>query len=581
LQNQEEKEIKQEEVLIGEVKVPVIREDGELYYPISFITKKILLKQTSQNQLHKEHSKYIKKFKIDYGSNVLGGTQDVNCINEEGLRQIINISRVSRLSVEQRKGMNILLEYLHMETVSEDIKYDQFSKEISKEVINKYNEYIRDCIYNVLESDPKIIWQKCDKCNNYYPYHNNFFNFSKEYNEKYQLSTSCKTCDPWDHNRSKTFIKGKDSNLNLIYNTYGSTMYNIYKSHDTILIFNHWRKIGKMNLPNILQNKEDKLIIIKYMYEKGEFKQYKELDSKSIKEVCGFGLTHVSVEDIYNYVLGMDYYDCKSIVNDISGAKLILDKYFLENQNNEKNIYEYSYYEIIRECKLGGYLYKHYENSLLDFIMDYYNNEYPSYKFKGGYIKYWSKQENRIRALKYFIEEDMKIELVKVPLYITLTALKINGTSTLYNVCKNYYDSLFDWVNEVYPNKFDPKDFDIHYVRNNFDSIEEAEVHDILKEKFKHKVVYNPNNTDRTIKIGGKVPDWFIFGMDKCYIVEYFGLNLDRNTSHNSRIEDYKERTEGKIEIYEQLDGYGKVFIFPDDLKDNFSGLMEKIKFIH
>jgi len=68
--------------------------------------------------------------------------------------------------------------------------------------------------------------------------------------------------------------------------------------------------------------------------------------------------------------------------------------------------------------------------------------------------------------------------------------------------------------------------------------------------------------------------------MDKCYIVEYFGLIINRD-SDNSRVNDYKERTEGKIEIYEQLDGYGKVFIFPDDLKDNFSGLMEKLKMIH
>ena len=570
----------QEEMLIGEVKVPVIRDSGELYYPISFVTKNILLKKTSQGQLHKEFSKYIKKFKIDYGSNVLGGTQDVNCINEEGLKKVVNISRVDRLSVEQRKGMNILLEYLHMDKVSEDIQYDQFIKEMSIEKINKYNEYIRDCIYNVLELNPNIIWQKCDKCNNYYPYHNNFFNFSKEYNKDYPLNVSCKTCDPWDHNRSKTFIKGKDSNLNHIYNTYGSTIYNIYKSHDTVLIFNHWRKIGKMNLPNILQNKEDKLIIIKYMYEKGDFKQYKEIDSKAIKEVCGFGLTHINIEDIYNYVLGMDYYECKSIVNNISGARLILDRYFLENKNNEKSIYEYGYYEIIKECKLLGYLYKHYNNSVLDFIMDYYNNEYPSYKFKGGYLKYWSKQENRIRALKFFIEEDMKIQLDKVPLYVTLTALR-KDNSTMYTVCKNYYDSLYDWINEIYPDKFDPRDFDIHYVRNDFDSIEEATVHDILIDRFKHKVIYNPNNKDRTIKIEGKVPDWFVFASDKCYIIEYFGLNLDRNTSHNSRIEDYKERTEGKIEIYDQLDGYGKVFIFPDDLKDNFKGLMDKLNMIH
>jgi len=579
--NTQEKEIRQEEILIGEVKVPVIREDGELYYPISFITKKILLKQTSQNQLHKEYSKYIKKFKIDYGSNVLGGTQDVNCINEEGLRQIINISRVSRLSVEQRKGMNILLEYLHMETVSEDIKYDQFSKEISKEVINKYNEYIRDCIYNVLESDPNIIWQKCDKCNNYYPYHANFFDFSTDENNNYMLNTVCRDCKSWDHNRGKTFIKGKDSNLNLIYNTYGSTMYNIYKSHDTILIFNHWRKIGKINLPNILQNKEDKLIIIKYMHEKGDFKQYKELNHDSVKLVCGFGLTNIKIEEVYDYVLGMDYHEFKNIIISFNQAKIIIDKYLLDNNITINDVYNFNYYEIIRKCKLTGFIGRYCNNDLLEFIMEYYDNKYVPYKFKSGFQKYWTKQHNRINALKYFIEEDMKIELEKVPLYITLTALRNKGTSTLYTVCKNYYSSLFEWINEVYPRKFNPRDFDIHYIRNDFDSIEEATVHDILKEKFKHKVIYNPNNTDRTIKIEGKVPDWFVFGMDKCYIVEYFGLNLDRNTSHNSRIEDYKERTEGKIEIYNELDGYGKVFIFPDDLKDNFSGLMEKLELIH
>ena len=46
--NTQEKEIKQEEVLIGEVKVPVIREDGELYYPISFVMSKVLFKKTDQ-----------------------------------------------------------------------------------------------------------------------------------------------------------------------------------------------------------------------------------------------------------------------------------------------------------------------------------------------------------------------------------------------------------------------------------------------------------------------------------------------------------------------------------------------------
>jgi len=72
----------------------------------------------------------------------------------------------------------------------------------------------------------------------------------------------------------------------------------------------------------------------------------------------------------------------------------------------------------------------------------------------------------------------------------------------------------------------------------------------------------------------------FLFAKDRCYIVEYFGLDMERNTSHNSRIEDYKERTEDKIEKYDKLDGYGKLYIFPDDLKDNFKGLMDKLDLI-
>ena len=93
-------------------------------------------------------------------------------------------------------------------------------------------------------------------------------------------------------------------------------------------------------------------------------------------------------------------------------------------------------------------------------------------------------------------------------------------------------------------------------------------------------MIYNPNNTDRTIKIEGKVPDWFVFGTDKCYIVEYFGLIINRDVT-NSRVNDYKERTEGKIELYDKLDGYGKLYIYHEDLDNNFSGLMEKLKLIH
>lgn len=568
----------QERTLIGEVSVPIIREDGIIYYPISFIMEKVLLKKTNQADLQKEYSQYIKKLKVDYGRDT-GGIQSVNCISEDGLKKVIGNSKIGRLKVNQKKAMNILLEYLHMDLISED---DRFLNVVSSEMLSKwkYNEYIMDCIKYVLDNEPDIVWQKCTKCGNYYPYHINFYDLNLHGSMDYPLNTVCRDCKGWDHNRSKIYIKGKNNKFNFIYNTYGLVVYNSYKCHDTIFIYNHWKLQNKKKLPSIIQNKEDKLTIIKYMFDKGCFRQYENMNAEAIREVCGFGLYPIKLEEMYKYVIGIDFDEYKNIVRDFSGAKLIVDTYINKHNIIIDNIFDFDYYKIIRECSLTGFLDRCCNNDILEFIMRYYDNKYPAYKFKGGFTKYWTNKENRIQALKYFIEEDMKIPIEKVPLYITLTALRNKGTSTMYNVCKKYYSSLFEWVNEVYPERFDPKDFDIHYVRNDFDSIEEAEVDDILKKKFKNKVIYNPNNTDRTIKIDGKVPDWFLFTNNKCYIVEYFGLDMERNTSHNSRIEDYKERTEDKIEKYEKLDGYGKVYIFKDDLKDGFKGLMEKLDLI-
>lgn len=569
--------MQQEEIIIGDVRVPVINDGGVIYYPISFIMEKVLLKKTSQGGLQKEYSNYIKKLKIDYGFKT-GGMQNVNCVSEEGLRLVLGNSKIERLDVDQRKAMNILLEYFNMDTISED---ERFLKNVTEEMIHKwkYNEYIRDCIKYVISEDNNILWQKCSKCNNYYPYHINFFKENPHSGKDYPLYTVCRDCS-CTNQRGKDDIKHPDNNLRLVYIESGVDIYRLHRDHNILEIYNHWLTTGKKKLPYAIQDKNNKLKIIKYMYEKGEFKEYKDLNNKSIAEVCKFALPPIGVKEMYQYVLGVGISEYKNIINDFEGARKVISEYIDKNNIEINDLYDFNYYSIIRGCSLTGFLDRYCNNDALEFIMKYYNNEYPAYKFKGGFKKYWENKENRIKALRYLIEEDMKIDLEKVPLYITLTALRNNGKETMYNVCKKYYSSLFEWINEVYPERFDPKDFDIHYVRNNFDSIEEAEVHDVLKKKFRY-VIYNPNNTDRTIKIDGKVPDWFLFTKNKCYIVEYFGMGIgQKNGSHNSRVDDYKERTKDKIDKYNDLDGYGKIYIFPDDLKDNFSGLMSKLEIV-
>lgn len=565
----------QEEIKIGDVNVPVVRNSDEVYYPINFVMKNILLKKTGASGLQKEYSLYIKKFKIDYGTGA-GGIQNVNCISEDGLKEILKHSKVGRLSVDQRKAMNILLEYLHMDVISED---DRFIKHINRDMIERYNEYIKDCIDHVLEINPDIVWQKCTKCGNYYPYHINFFKENPHSGTEYQLYTVCRDCNGWNKERSKDSIIYSDSKLHNIYKLYGFEIFKSYKQHDTIAIYNHWKSISKSGLPYLLKNKDDKLKIIKYMYGKGEFEKFKDLNEGSIICVCGFNLNQIELSEVYKYVLNVDIKENSKSIDKIENAKEIFFNYCNKNNIDITNPFGIRYYVLIRKIKLAGFIKRNYKNDLLTFVMNLYDNKYPAYMFGGGYQKYWKSQDNRDKALKYFIEQDMKISIEKIPLYITLTSLRNNGTNTMYSVCKKYYKNLYEWVNEVYPDVFDPRDFDIHYIRNDFDSIDEAEIHDVLNDMFKN-VIYNPRNTDRTIVIDGMIPDWFIFTDIRCYIIEYFGMDVGMDTD-NKRISEYQEKTKHKIEKYNNdIKNYGKLYIFPDDLKDNFSGLKEKLKMI-
>jgi hypothetical protein len=152
-------------------------------------------------------------------------------------------------------------------------------------------------------------------------------------------------------------------------------------------------------------------------------------------------------------------------------------------------------------------------------------------------------------------------------------------SNTLYYLIKKYYkNNLWIWVKEVYPDYFLEEDFNVTVIRNVFDSAEEHVIHDYLTGIFKN-VLYNQRNTLNTIIIAGMTPDWFIFTDNGIWIVEYFGITNERADS-NKRIHDYQEKTLSKIEKYEKLSWLRKIYVYPDDLKDNFKGLSDKIKVI-
>lgn len=567
----------QDIVEIGNVLIPIIREEnGTSWYPITYIYEKVLLRQKKVSQSFKKNYKdYVGCKTVDFTwITDKPNIQKCNCISEDGLVLLIDNMYHRSFSKESMKGLNNLREYLHMDKLDEDI-YVVFDKEQQCNIIKNYNIYIQDCIKEILKSAPNIKWFKCNKCGNYYPYHENFYEV--EYSSKlYTLKTVCRDCQTRVNKQSHSYMKHIDDRLENIYSIYGEKVYNIYKNNNPIEIYKHWKSndISK-HIPKEIQNKESYLEIIKHYYDDGFFTNT-GITQGYIQRICHMNINtiNLNIGIVIKYCNGIN--DSDDLIT-YDNAIHIFNNYLYQNNIIIKDKFEFPYYQIIEKSSLKAFLKRCCDNTVINFIMKYWNYEYPAYKFKGVPQRYYSNKENLIRDIKYLIEKDMKIPINKIPLYLTRNNLDKYAPSLCRILRKGTYGtSLFEWVNECYPNKFIEADFSINPYRNEFDSLEESQIHDILHSVF-NNVIYNQRNTDRTISIDGMIPDWFVFTNKGCYIIEYFGLYVS-NKSNNKRINDYIHRTNEKIEKYKQLNGYKSIFIFPKDLNNNYEGVYTKIK---
>ena len=95
-------------------------------------------------------------------------------------------------------------------------------------------------------------------------------------------------------------------------------------------------------------------------------------------------------------------------------------------------------------------------------------------------------------------------------------------------------------------------------------------------------VIYNTRNRPDTVEVNGMIPDWIICNNKGCWLVEYFGLYTDRDCSSSHRLIKYHEKMGIKLEKYKELEkiGYKTLFIYPDDIRNGFDGLLEKIELV-
>jgi len=554
----------EEWIIIEDVEVPIIREDGVVYYAVTYLGDKLLKRENIINQTnYKKLSKYIRKYKIKFNEHNI---QECNCISEEGLLKLIEKMEPSRYNEEQKIAFNKLLEYFKLPTISVN---KIIINEMNSEELEKHNEYYRDIIEIHIKKHHPDKFQYCMCCNKYYPLGEKFFHLQSD---RKTYEKKCKTCSGVGILYGNRFV---DS----LYREHGVEGYLNIKNNNSIVLYKYCID-NKVKLPELLRNKEGYLEIIKWLYNNRIINK----DNISVEKLEELGLVNInkycSTVEIYQLIFGEEFYlypwkypnwKFMSFKLNHNIANKILDNYIYENKLIIDDKFNYDYEELLKNAKLTKYL-----NDTLGFIIQYFKCQYAGYKFKTVGMNYYKNIENRKFDLQWMIEKDLKIPVDKIPLYLTKEGIR-KQSGTMRNLLNKYYkNNIFEWVNEVYPNKFIELDFSIGKNRDKFDSVEEEIIDGCLRENLEN-VLYNEKHNNFTITLNRKIPDWFVFTINGVWIIEYFGLYRKNGGKLNEK---YNKKCYNKIEIYKQLKGYNVIYLYPEDMQNNMQGVKNKIESI-
>lgn len=562
----------QQIIRIGNVDVPIIFDGGEEWFPVSFITTKVLLRSGKNNLVGKHNrdkfSSHLRKYTIEFNEN---NVQESSCISKTGLIELLQHVQLGRLKVEQRVTQNKLHTYLGIELLPIE---EQDSHTYKREWFSEVDEYTKDVIKNELKvENPKWI-RMCSKCNNHYPLTSRFFAVDSRANKGF--TKTCKVCSGYE------CFTHQDSTKNNL-RKQRMDIYKAMNENQIMKIYQAYKERVIKRLPDCYENKESYEKIIKGLFENGNL-NVNNLTYKYIIDECKLSniSRYMSMIDVYTLLFGKGFYlyawrypnfKFKEVKLTYHIANQIIKNFIDEHDIIIDDIFTFDYDSLFNTCRIKNIT----NGDTLGFIIQFYQYQYAGYLFKTQAVNYYKKEENLLFDLKYLIEKDMKIDIEKIPLYLTKYTLQKKSTS-LYNfIIGKKNGSLYEWFNKLYPDKFTLHDFEMNGYRNEFDSDKEMYIHQLLTDNFK-SVIYNQKHNDRTIKLDEMIPDWFIMNEKGVWVVEYFGLYEERQYGKSSRVTNYIDKTKRKIERYKEMEGYRFIFLYPNDVDDNFKGVRETIE---
>ncbi|MED3562282.1 hypothetical protein [Bacillus xiapuensis] len=280
--------------------------------------------------------------------------------------------------------------------------------------------------------------------------------------------------------------------------------------------------------------------------------------------------------------VGRHYWKVKS--NRIKALEWLVDELLKTNViNNIDEIPRKVNGDMFSSHGLKTLLAEYYNGHTYYAFNDLYPNKFYVWQYRFIMDGYLDDKENRIQALKELIEY-LELDTKDIPKVLSYEYFNLSYEDEhlikFKYIIDKYYNTLYDYVNEVYPNVFD-KD-ELPY-KNSYQTLDNIKVRSEPERALHHlfmRLGINYNYGDYVGRMSINditvLPDWYIYSNGKIILVEYYGM-LDMSIDFG-----YNDKYEKKEKLYKQLcnedNDYLYLALYKDDLKNSFSGVLSKLK---
>ncbi|AKO91918.1 hypothetical protein BEH_07265 [Priestia filamentosa] len=214
------------------------------------------------------------------------------------------------------------------------------------------------------------------------------------------------------------------------------------------------------------------------------------------------------------------------------------------------------------------------------------------FKVKKG--NYWKVKANVDREMKQYIDSllpSLESPKQQLPALFTCDALRDNGKISLYNCIyrHKHYNSFSEWINGLFPNfNLEEKDFKTFFGADGVtkcDSFQEKEVFDFLYSDLNLKSIQGIGSKRKKIFYNNEhkewyCPDFFLDNkdfplLDKPLYIEFYGLYHEEYD--DDLVKTYVRKTKRKSHYYQSNPDIHYIGIYPEDLKDKYEGVRNKL----